>query len=71
MVRELRFDPIRRQAYRDATRRCTGASVAVRAAADTRDTVERVHAMHREHCPVYRSICRAIEITTAYELVSD
>ena len=29
-----------------------------------RDVVERVHEVHKDGCPVYRSIHRAIEITT-------
>lgn len=33
-----------------------------------RETIERVHAVHREGCPVYRSIHRAIEITTAVQM---
>ena len=30
--------------------------------------VERVHQVHTRACPVYRSICRAIDVTTSYEL---
>ncbi len=33
-------------------------------ASEHRQTVERVHEMHAEHCPVYRSIHAAIDITT-------
>lgn len=33
-----------------------------------RETIERVHAVHREGCPVYRSIHKAIEITTELPL---
>lgn len=33
-----------------------------------RETVERVHDVHRDKCPVYRSICKAIDITTEYRL---
>jgi uncharacterized OsmC-like protein len=33
-------------------------------AADDKDTVERVYALHLENCPVYRSISTAIAITT-------
>lgn len=33
-----------------------------------REIVERVHRMHAEHCPVYRSLHTAIEITTEYHL---
>ena len=35
------------------------------------ETVERVHEMHHEHCPVYRSIDRAIEVTTSLEIVRE
>ncbi|HEV3467859.1 MAG TPA: OsmC family protein [Pyrinomonadaceae bacterium] len=40
----------------------------LRAPAAARDAVERVHRIHAEHCPVYRSLYKAIEITTAYVL---
>jgi uncharacterized OsmC-like protein len=36
----------------------------LKAAPDVRETIERVHAMHKEFCPVYRSIGSAIEMTT-------
>ncbi len=36
-----------------------------------RDTVERVHSVYREKCPVYRTLCPAMEITSAYELVAE
>jgi uncharacterized OsmC-like protein len=29
-----------------------------------RETIERVHGIHKDGCPVYRSIHRAIDITT-------
>ena len=35
-----------------------------------RDTIERVHDFHADKCPVYRSICDSIDITTEYELSS-
>jgi uncharacterized OsmC-like protein len=46
--------------------------VAMRLAAeeDQRPTVERVHGVFAEHCPVYRSITPSIEVTTSYELVA-
>ncbi len=47
------------------------AAYRLRAAEEHRATVERVHDMHREHCPVYRSIYRAIDVTTSFELVAD
>lgn len=36
----------------------------LKAAADARETIERVHAVHRESCPVYRSISGSIAVTT-------
>jgi uncharacterized OsmC-like protein len=41
----------------------------LRAGEAQRETVERVHAFHRERCPVYRSIPTSIDITTEYELL--
>ncbi len=35
-----------------------------------RETVERVHGMYAEKCPIYRSLIAAIAITTSYELVA-
>ncbi len=32
--------------------------------AEDRDKVERAYAIHAENCPVYRSLCAAIAITT-------
>ncbi len=42
----------------------------LRAPEKARPIVERVHGVHTTHCPVYRSLHRAIEITTSYELVA-
>lgn len=36
--------------------------------ADAGDGVDRVHRIHKERCPVYRSIHRAIEVTTTFKL---
>lgn len=33
-----------------------------------RETIDRVHAMHRRHCPVYRSLEGAIDIETRLEI---
>ncbi len=30
----------------------------------SRETIERVHSVHKEGCPVYRSIEKAIDVTT-------
>ncbi|GAC1401180.1 MAG: hypothetical protein NVSMB56_16330 [Pyrinomonadaceae bacterium] len=35
---------------------------------EAHETIERVHSMHAEHCPVYRSLYKSIEITTEYKL---
>ena len=35
---------------------------------EARETIERVHSIHAEHCPVYRSLHKAIDITTEYQL---
>ncbi|MGB9104014.1 MAG: OsmC family protein [Terriglobales bacterium] len=43
----------------------------LKAAEDVRDTVERVHSVYKDKCPVYRSLRPAFEITSAYELVAD
>jgi uncharacterized OsmC-like protein len=43
----------------------------LKAAESVRDTVERVHGVYKEKCPVYRSLRPAFEITSAYELVSE
>lgn len=32
-------------------------------------TIERVHAVHKDGCPVYRSIHRAIDISTELRLI--
>lgn len=40
----------------------------LRAGEEHRGVVERVHASHHAACPVYRSIHRAVEITTEYRL---
>lgn len=41
----------------------------LRAGEEHRETVERVHEMHADFCPVYRTLKPAFEITTSYELV--
>jgi len=35
---------------------------------ECRETVERVHEMHRMRCPVYRTLHGCIDITTEYVL---
>ena len=36
----------------------------LRGAGGRRETVERVHGTHARHCPVYRSLEGAVEIST-------
>jgi uncharacterized OsmC-like protein len=38
---------------------------------EVRETVERVHNVYAEHCPVYRSLKPAFQITSAVELVPE
>ena len=38
------------------------------APAEARETIERIHRIHADHCPVYRSLYKAIEISTEYRL---
>ena len=40
----------------------------IRATEDLREVIERVHKVHAPKCPVYRTLHRAIEITTDYFL---
>jgi len=41
----------------------------LRAPAEVRDTVDRIHGFFAEKCPVYRSLTPAIQITSSYKLV--
>ncbi len=41
----------------------------LRAPQSARETVERVHGVYAQKCPVYRSLCKGIQITSSYELV--
>ena len=34
-----------------------------------KEIIERVHGLHADYCPVYRSIYKAIAITSEYNLV--
>jgi len=43
----------------------------LRARADQRSAIERVHEVHHHGCPVYRSLYRAIEITSDLELIEE
>jgi organic hydroperoxide reductase OsmC/OhrA len=40
----------------------------VAAPEDARATIERVHGFHHDKCPIYRSISKAIAITTEYKI---
>jgi uncharacterized OsmC-like protein len=42
----------------------------LRAPEEVRETVERVHGLYAMRCPVYRSLHRAIEISSSYELIA-
>jgi len=40
----------------------------LRTAAENRETAERVHGIHAQFCPVYRTISGSVDITTSLEL---
>lgn len=40
----------------------------LKAPAQSTETIERVHGFHQDHCPVYRSIYKAIDITTELQI---
>ncbi len=39
------------------------------APAESRETVERVHSIYAMRCPLYRTLHKAIELTSSYTLV--
>jgi len=39
------------------------------AGADLKEKIERVHAMYAMNCPLYRTLHKAIALTSTYELV--
>lgn len=43
----------------------------LKAPAAARETVERVHAVYKDACPVYRSLEKAIAITSEYRLLEE
>ena len=40
------------------------------AGAEHKDKIERVHGMYAMNCPLYRTLYKAIALTTSYELVA-
>jgi uncharacterized OsmC-like protein len=45
------------------------AEFTLRASDEVRETVERVHGVYIDKCPVYRSLRAAIQITSSYKIV--
>lgn len=43
----------------------------LRAPDDVRETVERVHGVYMQKCPVYRSLSPAFQITSSLELLPE
>ncbi len=41
----------------------------LRAPESGRETIERVHEMHADRCPVARSLKGAIDVSTSFELI--
>ena len=37
----------------------------------SRDAVERTHGVYAMHCPLYRTLHKAIQLTSSFELVSE
>ena len=37
---------------------------------DVKETAERVHAVYAMHCPLYRTLHKAIQLTSSFELVA-
>ena len=46
------------------------AEFTLRASQDIQETVERVHGVYIDRCPVYRSLRSAIQITSSFKIVS-
>jgi uncharacterized OsmC-like protein len=46
------------------------AEFTLRASQDIHETVERVHGVYIDRCPVYRSLRSAIQITSSFKIVS-
>ena len=36
----------------------------------SRETVERVHGLYKMHCPLYRTLHKAIELTSSYTIAA-
>lgn len=43
----------------------------IEAPAESQEVIKRVHELHKNYCPVYQSIKKSIEVTTAYQLEVD
>jgi uncharacterized OsmC-like protein len=41
----------------------------LKGASEQVEDVNRVHAIHQDHCPIYRSIHKAIDITTEVNFI--
>jgi uncharacterized OsmC-like protein len=37
---------------------------------ESRETVERIHKIYAMHCPLYRTLHKAIQLSSSYELVA-
>jgi uncharacterized OsmC-like protein len=46
------------------------AEFTLRASQDIQETVERVHGVYIDRCPVYRSLRSAIQITSSFKILS-
>ena len=49
--------------------RCIHVAMRLMASEQVRETVERVHGLYPMRCPLYRTLHKAIQLTSAWELV--
>jgi len=42
----------------------------LKAPEEVRETVERVHKVYKEQCPVYKTLCPAIGISSSFEFIT-
>jgi len=49
--------------------RCIHVAMRLMASEQVRETVERLHGLYPMRCPLYRTLHKAIQLTSAWELV--
>ncbi len=51
-------------------RQIDASNVRLKAPEHMKETVERVHSKYAMHCPLYRTLHKAIQLTSSFELVT-